>query len=69
MTDNTHQASEYINTMYPDKISLYKKSIIDFDSQYSGEVSLPLFHILKYKLKNLPPRIKESIMSFFKSKI
>ena len=69
MTDNTHQASEYINTMYPDKISFYKKSIIDFDSQYSGEVSLPLFNILKYKLKNLPPRIKESIMNFFKSKI
>jgi len=69
MTDNTHQAIEYINIMYPNKLESYTKKIIKFDQQFRDNVSPDNLQLLKYKLKNIPIRIKKFAINFLKNKI
>jgi len=69
MTDNTHQASEYVNVMYPGELDKIKNVIKQYDNDFKDPSNLAYINILIYKIKNLPRDFKEFIFESLRGRL
>ena len=70
MTDNTYQSLEYVDVLYPNEKSKFEQMIREIDKEFKNNNSLiDYLFVVNYKIKTFPRKLKDRIMSFFRSGI